>query len=116
MNRFQAVVRFEIHAGKEEEFRRIAANMIRLTREKDTGTLRLDIFVNDDGSEAVFYEEFVSPEARLDHLANMGTHVADMLAIGNMRAEVWTHGDHALRASVQGFDVRFYTPFLRLKA
>ena len=90
MNRFQAVVRFAIHADKGDEFKRIAEDMIRLTREKDTGTVRLDIFVNDDGSEAVFYEEFVSPEARLAHLANMGDNVAAMLAIGDMRADVWT--------------------------
>ncbi|MCX5493932.1 antibiotic biosynthesis monooxygenase [Kaistia dalseonensis] len=114
MNRFQAVVRFAIHPGKGDEFKRIAEDMIGLTREKDTGTVRLDIFVNDDGSEAVFYEEFVSPEARLEHLANMGENVAAMLAIGDMRADVWTHADPALRASVEGYDVRFYTPFLRL--
>jgi len=114
MNRFQAVVRFAIHPGKRDEFERIAEDMIRLTRDKDTGTIRLDVFVNDDGSEAVFYEEFVSPEARLEHLANMGDNVAAMLAIGDMRADVWTHADPALRASVEGYDVTFYTPFLRM--
>lgn len=114
MSRFQAVVRFAIHSGKGEVFGRIAEDMIRLTREKDTGTVRLDIFVNEDASEAVFYEEFVSPEARLEHLVNMGENVAAMLAIGDMQADVWTHADPTLRASVEGFDVRFYTPFLRL--
>jgi len=88
--------------------------MIRLTREKHIGTVRFDIFVNDDGSEAVFYEEFASSDARLGHLANMGDNIAAMLALGNMRAEVWTHDDPTLRASVQGYDVSFYTPFLRL--
>ncbi|MGF7154312.1 putative quinol monooxygenase [Novosphingobium gossypii] len=114
MNRFQAVVRFAIHRGKSEEFKRIAEDMIRLTREKDTGTVRFDIFVSGDGSEAVFYEEFVSLEARLEHLANMGENVAAMLAIGDMRADVLTHADSTLRASVEGFDVTFYTPFLRM--
>lgn len=114
MNRFQAVVRFAIHPGKRDEFKRIAEDMIRLTREKDTNTIRLDIFVNNDGSEAVFYEEFTSAEGRLEHLENMGGNVAAMLAIGDMRADVWTHADPALRASVEGYDVTFYTPFLRL--
>jgi len=114
MNRFQATVRFAIHAGKSEEFKRIAQEVIRLTREKDTGTVRLDVFINEDGSEAVFFEEFVSPEARLEHLANIGENVAALLAIGDMRAEVWTHADPALRASVDGFDVTFYTPLLHL--
>lgn len=114
MNRFQAVVRFANHPGKGDEFKRIAENMISLTREKDTGTVRLDIFFNDGGSEAVFYEKFVSPEARLEHLENMGGNVAAMLAIGDMQAEVWPHADPVLRASVEAHDVTFYTPFLRM--
>jgi hypothetical protein len=44
----------------------------------------------------------------------MGENVAAMLAIGDMRTDVWTHADPALRASVEGYDFRFYTPFLRL--
>lgn len=114
MSRFQAVVRFAIHPGKAEEFKRIAEDMIRLTREKDTGTVRFDIFTSDDGTEAVFYEEFVNAEARLEHLENMGENVAAMLAVGDMQADVWTHADPALRASVEGFNVTFYTPFLRM--
>lgn len=114
MNRFQAVVRFAIHEAEAKAFERIAGEMIRLTREKDTGTVRFDIFLNDDGTEAVFYEEFVSPEARLEHLQNMGEYVAAMLAIGTMRADVWANPDPALRASVEGFDVTFYTPYLRM--
>ena len=114
MNRFQAVVRFAIHAGKAQEFKRLAEEMIRLTREKDTGTVRLDIFMNDDGTEAAFYEEFVSLEARNQHLKNMGENVAALLAIGDMRADVWAHPDPALRASVEGFNVTFYTPYLRM--
>jgi len=114
MSRFQTMVRFNIHVGKSADFKRIAQDMIRLTREKDTGTVRLDIFANDDCSEVVFYEEFVSPEARIEHLANMGDNVDAMLAIGNMRAEVLAHADRALHSSVQGYDVSFYTPLLRL--
>lgn len=114
MNRFQAVVRFAIHAGKAKEFKRTADDMIRLTREKDTGTVRLDIFMSDDGTAAVFYEEFVSPEARIEHLNNMGENVAAMLAVGDMRADVLAHSAPALRASVEGFNVTFYSPYLRM--
>lgn len=110
MSRFQAVVRFAIHPGKAQEFKRIVEDMIRLTREKDTGTVRFDIFVNDDGSQAVFYEEFVNAGARLEHLENMGENVAAMLAIGDMQADVWTHADPALRASVAGFNVTSTRP------
>ncbi|ATI79975.1 hypothetical protein A6768_08120 [Sphingobium yanoikuyae] len=70
--------------------------------------------MSDEGSKAGFYEEPVNAEARLEHLENMGENVAAMLSIGDMRADVWTHVDPALCASVEGFDVTFYAPFLRM--
>ena len=114
-DRFQAMVRLKIHPGKLDEFKRIAADSIRLAREKDTGTIRYDIFLNDNDTEAVVYEEFVNPAARLDHLANLGENVAGMLAIVDMQAEVWSHSDPELRASTEGYDVKFFKPFLRLE-
>jgi hypothetical protein len=62
------------------------------------------------------YEEFVNPAARLEHLANLGENVAGMLAIVDMQAEVWSHCDPQLRTSTEGYDVRFYKPFLRFRA
>ncbi|MBX5133367.1 alkene reductase [Rhizobium lentis] len=113
--RFQAMVRLKIHPGKLDEFKRIAADSIRVAREKDTGTIRYDIFLNDNETEAVVYEEFANPAARLEHLANLGGNVAGMLAIVDMQAEVWSHSDPELRASTEGYDVKFFKPFLRLE-
>jgi len=84
-----------------------------IAREKDTGTVRYDIFLNYDETEAVVYEEFVNPAARLEHLANLGDNVTGMLAIVDMTAEVWSHSDPELRASTEGYDVKFYKPLLR---
>lgn len=114
--RFQAMVRLTIHPGKLDQFKRIATESIRLAREKDTGTIRYDIFFNDEETEAVVYEEFLTPAARLEHLANLGENVAAMLAIVDMRAEVWSQSDRTLHASVEGYDVTFFTPFLRLQS
>lgn len=113
-DRFQAMVRLRIHAGRLEEFKRIAADSIALAREKDVGTIRYDIFLNEDETEAVVYEEFVNSDARLRHLENLGDNVGAMLDIVDMQAEVWLHSDEKLRASTKGYDVSFYKPFLRM--
>jgi hypothetical protein len=49
------MVRLRIHAGKLDEFKRIAADSIALAGEKDIGTIRYDIIFNDDETEAVVY-------------------------------------------------------------
>jgi len=114
-DRFQAMVRLKIHEGKLDKFKRIAEDSIALSREKDTGTIRYDIFLNDDETEAVVYEEFVNPDGRLQHLQNLGDNVTAMLAITDMQAEVWSHSDEKLRASTKGYNASFLKPFLRMR-
>lgn len=114
-DRFQAMVRLKIRDGKLDEFKRIATDSIALSREKDTGTIRYDIFLNNDETEAVVYEEFANPASRLEHLANLSENVGAMLAITDMQAEVWSHSDEELRASTKGYNVSFPKPFLRMR-
>lgn len=114
-DRFQAMVHLKIRPGKLEEFKRIAADSIRQAQEKDTGTIHYDIFLDDNETEAVVYEEFVNPAAPLEHLANRGENFAGMLVVVDMQAEVWSHSDPQLRASTEEYDVRFYKPFLRFR-
>jgi len=114
MNRIQAVVRLKIHAGKTDEFKRLTENCILLAREKDTGTIRYDIFLNDAATEAVVYEEFESPEAHMEHFKNMGDNISALFAIVDMEGEVWGYPYPALRASIETYGVKHYTPFLRL--
>ncbi len=58
-----------------------------LAREMDQGTLRYDIFFNDDESEAVVYEEYESAEAHVQHFENMGENAAALFAIVDMEGE-----------------------------
>lgn len=48
MSRIQSIARFKIHHGKAEEFKRLSANCVELARAKDPGTIRYDIFLNDE--------------------------------------------------------------------
>lgn len=87
---------------------------MRLTREKDTGTLRYDIFLNADETEAVVYEEYESAEVHLQHFENMGENAEAIFAIVDMEGELWGDPSPELRAGVEAHGVRIYTPFLRL--
>jgi quinol monooxygenase YgiN len=56
MSEIQGVARLKFHEGKVEEFKRLSAQVMDIVRAKDTGTLRYEIFLNDDQSECVVYE------------------------------------------------------------
>ena len=67
----------EVHAhmkvgpGQLEGFKQQAAELIRLTKEKDTRTLRYDWFVSRDGTECEVHQAFVSSEGLIEHNANI---------------------------------------------
>jgi quinol monooxygenase YgiN len=48
VSELQGVARFKFHEGKLEEFKRLAAQCMKIVRTKDTGTLQYDIYFSDD--------------------------------------------------------------------
>ena len=47
---FEVTARLQVREGELEGFKEQAAEMMRQTREKDTGTLRYDWFLSNDGT------------------------------------------------------------------
>jgi quinol monooxygenase YgiN len=77
---------FEVHAhmkirpGQSEGFKRKAAELIRLTQEKDTRTLRYDWFISRDGTECEVHEAYASSEGMLEHNANIAAARGELFA------------------------------------
>jgi len=67
MTNFEVRARLKVREGKLEEFKRQAAEMMRQTRDKDTGTLAYDWFVSNDGTECEVREAYVEADALVDH-------------------------------------------------
>lgn len=56
-----------VRPGCLEGFRRQAAECIRITRAKDTQTLRYDWFLSTDGAECEVHEAYTGPEGLIEH-------------------------------------------------
>ena len=67
MARFEVRARLKVRAGQLDGFKRQAAEMLRLTKEYDTGTLAYDWYLSDDGTECEVREVYVDPDALVDH-------------------------------------------------
>jgi quinol monooxygenase YgiN len=68
---YEVTARLKIRDGELEGFRRQAAEMMRLTREKDTKTLRYDWFLSDDGSACEVRECYLDADGLLEHAHNV---------------------------------------------
>ena len=77
MGHLEVTAHLKIRPGQLEGFKAQVAEIMRLTREQDTLTLRYDWFINSDGTECEVHEAYVSDEGLIEH----NTHVMDARAI-----------------------------------
>jgi quinol monooxygenase YgiN len=62
-----------VRPGCLDEFKRQAAECIRITKEQDTRTLRYDWFLSTDGTECEVHEAYTGPEGLVEH----NTHILE---------------------------------------
>jgi quinol monooxygenase YgiN len=67
VSRFEVRARLKVRPGKLEGFKLQAAEMMRLTRENDFGTLAYDWFLSEDGTKCEVREAYVDADALVDH-------------------------------------------------
>jgi quinol monooxygenase YgiN len=68
---FEVTARLKVRDGELAGFKQRASEIMRLTREQDTKTLRYDWFISDDGSECEVREGYVDADGLLQHNAHV---------------------------------------------
>ena len=71
MSHLEVHAHLKVRPGQLEGFRAQAAELIRLTREQDTKTLRYDWFIKEDGTECEVHEAYVNEEGLFEHNAHI---------------------------------------------
>ena len=77
MSHLELHAHLKIRPGQLNGFKAQAAELIRITREQDTKTLRYDWFIKEDGTECEVHEAYVNEQGLFEH--NM--HVMDARAV-----------------------------------
>ena len=71
MGQFEVRARLKVREGQLEGFKRQAAELMRVTREKDSGTLAYDWFLSRDGTQCEVREAYVDADALVEHAMNV---------------------------------------------
>ena len=69
---YAVTAHLKVREGELEGFKRQAAEMMRLARERDTKTLGYDWFLSDDGTECEVHEAYVDADALVEHAQHVG--------------------------------------------
>ena len=67
MSYLEVIAHARVRPGQLEGFKAQAAEIVRLTREKDVHTLRCDWFINADGTECEVHEMFPHEQGLIEH-------------------------------------------------
>jgi len=73
MSHLEVHAHLKVRPGQLEGFKAQAAEIIRITRERDTKTLRYDWFISEDGTECEVHESYLNEEGLFEH----NTHVLE---------------------------------------
>jgi quinol monooxygenase YgiN len=71
MSQLELHANLKIRPGQLAGFKAQAAEIMRITRELDTKTLRYDWFINEDGTECEVHELYVNEEGLFEHNAHV---------------------------------------------
>ena len=63
----EVIARAKVRPGQLEGVKAQAAEIVRVTREQDTHTLRCDWFINQDGTECEVHEMFPDEQGLIEH-------------------------------------------------
>ena len=92
----------------------MCAECVRLAKEKDTGTIRYELFFNAEQTECIVHEEYIDSESLIKHFQNMGENAAALFAIAEISGEIWGQPSPELRESIKGQNIRLFLPYLSI--
>jgi len=67
MGHLEVIARLKVRSGQLEGFMTQVAEILRLTREKDTQTLRYDWFINEGETECEVHEAYLGEQGLIEH-------------------------------------------------
>lgn len=70
MENLEVIARFKIRPGQLDGFKAQVGEILRLTTEKDSHTLRCDWFLNQDGTDCEVHETFSNEQGLIEHKMN----------------------------------------------
>jgi quinol monooxygenase YgiN len=113
MSQFEVRARLRVRDGQLEGFKQQAAEMMRVTRERDTGTLAYDWFLSEDGTTCEVREAYVDADALVEHAMNVRETREAMFAEFATDHQMAFYGDPSPRlialVNMVGVDVTQFT-------
>lgn len=104
----------KIKEGKLAEFKQLATKLIAGVKEKDTGTLVYDWYLNESTMECAVMETYADSQAAMAHMGNAGEHLPHLMELCDMSFEVYGNPSAELSKALEGLSPRIFPYFAGL--
>lgn len=115
MENLQVIARWRIHDGNLESFKQLANKCLAVSKAKDQNTLQYDWYFSENQKECVVMEKFLDSKSLLAHLANIGDLFGKLLALADLRAEIYGEPSKELLHATARVSVEVYYFFQSLE-
>ena len=106
------VIELTINAGGLETFKKLAAGYTTAVQANEPGTTTYQWYLAEDDSKCLLHESFTGSDALLQHLANVGPSLPDLLAVSPItRVEVFGTPSDAAREALDGLGAAYFPHF-----
>jgi quinol monooxygenase YgiN len=109
MSKLQVTAQFKIHAGKQDEFKELAAKCLTVVKDKDKDTLQYDWYFNADHTECVVRETYADSNAVFAHMTNLGELFGKILQISDMSLEVYGDPSEEVKKAIADMHGKIYS-------
>src|SRR5262245_39653009 len=93
MEDLEVIARLKVRLDRIGVFKAQMAEILRVTRERDTHTLRCDWFISEDGTECEVHEVFPNERALIEHKLNTIEPTAELFSDCVVGHEATLYGD-----------------------
>jgi quinol monooxygenase YgiN len=101
--------RFDVHAGKQDEFEALIPALVRKVRENEPEAKQYNWYHSDDHSKYVVLERYSDSDAVLVHLGNVGDLLGALLEVSELKVDLFGTPTAELSEAVAGIPTRVYT-------
>ena len=108
MSEIRVSAALDVHDGKLDAFLVAAAAVIRVVREKDSGTLGYDWYGNAEQTRFIVLERYRDSDAVLEHLANLGELFGSLLETADLTLDVFGNPSAELAEAAAAIPTRVY--------
>ena len=114
MDKIHITARLSIHEGEFDKLKSAAEKCVRIIREKDKGCLQYDLYLTEDRRMCVIQEAYKDSNAVLQHVANLGSALGELLSCADTELEVYGNPSPELLKATEGMKGVVYRHLLGL--